>query len=77
MGRCQNFGLGVRWQLQGQEVCNLMHNLCYKTFLATQPEPFPCGADRLNHIFISCPLRIRGLPAIGRAHCQITATRVR
>lgn len=33
----------------------------------TTPLPFPSvprGADRLNHIFISCPLSVRALPAI-------------
>lgn len=46
--------------------------------LATHTLPFPSiprGADRLNHIFISCPLSVRALPAIDRLHCQITATR--
>lgn len=37
MGRCQKFGLGVRCPLQGQEVCTLIHDLCYNACLATQP----------------------------------------
>lgn len=44
----------------------------------THPLPFPSvprGADRLNHIFISCPLSVDALPAIDRSRCQITGTR--